>query len=331
MLENIITEITSLIYEETTPEICKKLENAIYIVLGKYDINEKSTDLQCICNLWEKDLQRFLIRKHTDGLSENTLKLYNLHLSRLLQYLNKSIDEITEEDLFIYLTKYKQHRNVSNVYLDNIRLIMSSFFTWQHAKGYISKNPSTGLSIIRYDKKIKQSYSDEELEKLKRGCKDIRDLALVEFLYSTGVRVSELTSLNISDINFSQKCAIVFGKGRKERTVYLSNTSIMYLKDYLNSRNDNNIALFVGKKSPHNRLSKAGIENIISKIGLKVGVKNAHPHRFRRTMATNMLKKGMPIEEVKILLGHVKLDTTMLYCCVNNDNIRYTYNKYMSA
>ena len=164
-----------------------------------------------------------------------------------------------------------------------------------------------------------------------RSCDNIRDLALVECLYSTGVRVSELTSLNISDIDFKQNCAVVLGKGHKERTVYLSQTAIMYLKKYLEQRTDYNDALFVSKRSLHKRLAKSGIENILKKLGAKVNIKNTHPHRFRRTFATNMLKKGMPIEEVKILLGHLKMDTTMLYCCVDNDSVKYTYNKYMSA
>jgi len=332
MLENIVAEIINLVNsDKTTLDINVKIKNSAYIVLNKYEIKEKATEIQCVCNSWEKDLQKFIIRKHTDGLSEKTLKLYTLHLKRLLQYLNKPIKEITEDDLFVYLTQYKQVRKVSNVYLDNMRLVFSSFFTWQHNKGYIDRNPSSGLSKIKCEKKIKQSFNDEELEKIKRGCSNIRDLAIVECLYSTGVRVSELTNLNISDIDFVQKQAIVFGKGRKERTVYLSQTAMMYLKKYLENRSDNNNALFVSQKAPYNRLKKSGIESILKKIGKRANVENVHPHRFRRTFATNMLKKGMPIEEVKILLGHVKLDTTMLYCCINNESIKYTYNKYMSA
>lgn len=252
-------------------------------------------------------------------------------MTKLLRCLNKDVTDITEDDLFMYITNYKRYRNVSNVYLDNIRLVMSTFFTWMHDKGYIQKNPSRGLSRIKAPQKIKYAFTDEELEKIKRGCKNDRDLALVEFLYSTGVRVSELTNLNISDVNFIENNAVVFGKGGKERIVYLSKTASMYLKKYLNSRKDTNNSLFVGNRSPFNRLTKAGVESLLKRIGSKVNVEDIHPHKFRRTFATNMLKKGMPIEEVKILLGHSKLDTTMLYCCIATDNVKHDFNKYMCS
>jgi len=249
----------------------------------------------------------------------------------MLQYLNKPVDEITEADLFLYISAYQKRRRVSNAYLDNIRLVFSSFFGWLSSKGYISRNPAAGLEPIKTEKRIKKPLSDIELEKLRRKCNIERDLALIEFLYSTGVRMSELVALNRQDIDFNSMDVIVYGKGSKEREAYLTAASCMHLKEYLDSRTDDNEALFVSLKAPHKRLTVAGIEEILRKLGRQTGIEKVHPHRFRRTMATNILNKGMPIEEVKELLGHVKLDTTLIYCQVSKENVKHSHRKYMSA
>lgn len=273
----------------------------------------------------------FLVRKRVEGRSEGTINQYNLHLRRMLQYINKPVKEITESDLFMYISMYKKRRKVSNVYLDNIRLVFSSFFGWLNNKGYIGKNPAAGLDPIKSEKRIKKPLSDTELEKLRRKCSMGRDLALIECLYSTGVRVSELIALNRKDIDFDGMKMIVYGKGAKERETYMTAASCMHLKEYLETRMDGNEALFVSLKAPHGRLTVAGVEEILRKLGRSTGIEKVHPHRFRRTMATNILNKGMPIEEVKEILGHVKLDTTMIYCQVNKENVRHHHRKYMSA
>ena len=273
----------------------------------------------------------FLVRKRVEGRSERTLGLYNLHLRRMLQCLNKPVQEITEGDLFLYIERYKRQRQVSGVYLDNIRLVFSSFFGWLNAKGYIRKNPAAGLDPIKTEKRIKKPLSDIELEKLRRKCGLERDLALIEFLYSTGVRVSELVALNRQDIDFVSMDVIVYGKGAKERETYLTAASCMHLKEYLDSRKDDNEALFVSLRAPHKRLTVSGVEEILRRLGRCTGIEKVHPHRFRRTMATNILNKGMPIEEVKEILGHVKLDTTMIYCQVGRENVKHSHRKYMSA
>lgn len=188
-----------------------------------------------------------------------------------------------------------------------------------------------GLEPIKSEKKIKKPFSDEELERLRRACTQDRDIALIEFLYSTGVRASELVSLNRSDIDFCEKNAIVYGKGNKEREVYLTATASLYLKEYLENRTDNDDALFVSIRKPYKRLTIAGLERIVKNLGKSAGVENCHPHRFRRTMATNVLRKGAPLEEVKELLGHSKLDTTMIYCTVSRENVKHTHRKLMSA
>ena len=327
MIEKIITSVLQWMEGRAMGE----LKNALYYVLSEYDISEKCTDVQCIDRSWEAELGTFLVRKRVEGRSERTLKLYNLHLRRMLQCLNKPVQEITEGDLFLYIERYKRQRQVSGVYLDNIRLVFSSFFGWLNAKGYITKNPAAGLDPIKTEKRIKKPLSDIELEKLRRKCGLERDLALVEFLYSTGVRVSELVALNRQDIDFANMDVIVYGKGAKERETYLTAASCMHLKEYLDSRRDDNEALFVSLRAPHKRLTVSGVEEILRRLGRCTGIEKVHPHRFRRTMATNILNKGMPIEEVKEILGHVKLDTTMIYCQVGRENVKHSHRKYMSA
>lgn len=308
-----------------------ELKNALYYVLTEYDITPKCTDVQCVDRSWETELGIFLVRKRVEGRSEKTLIQYNLHLRRMLQCLNKPVEDITEGDLFLYIERYRRSRKVSGIYLDNIRLVFSSFFGWLHNKGYINKNPAAGLDPIKTEKRIKKPLSDTELEKLRRTCRLERDLALLEFLYSTGVRVSELVNLNRQDIDYNNRNAVVYGKGKKERETYLTAASCMHLREYLASRTDSNEALFVGLRAPHKRLTVSGVEDILRRLGRSTGITKVHPHRVRRTMATNILNKGMPVEEVREILGHVKLDTTMIYCQVNRENVRHSHRKYMSA
>lgn len=334
MNEKFITEILQMAigYWDLDQTQCKQFDCGLRILLQKYeDIKERCTDIIDIEKSYLQYLQLFIIRKKTEGKSDRTLEQYQLHLSKLLQYINKPLDKITENDLFIYLAWYQKTRNVSNTYLDNMRLVFSSFFTWCNNKGYIGKNPTIGLEPIKSEKKIKKPFSDEELEKLRRTCTQERDIALIEFLYSTGVRASELISLNRNNVDFVRKTAVVFGKGSKEREVYLTATATLHLKEYLMNRADDNDALFVGLKKPNKRLTVAGLEHIIKDLGKLAGVEHCHPHRFRRTMATNVLRKGMPLEEVKELLGHTKLDTTMIYCSISRENVKYTHQRLMSA
>lgn len=331
MKDEFITNILAKMMGTLTQEQCTELKTALYIELQEYELEKRCTELMDVDQSYIHYLQLFLARKKTEGKSDKTIEQYKLHLTHMLQNLNMPIEKITENDLFVYLAKYKKDKNVSNVYLDNMRLVFSSFFGWLNAKGYISKNPTAGLEPIKVEKKIKQPFSDEELEKLRRICEQERDLALIEFLYSTGVRVSELVALNRKDIDFYGKNVVVYGKGSKERETYLNAASCLHLKAYLDSRTDDNEALFVSARAPHTRLTVAGVEKILQRIGKEAGVQKVHPHRFRRTMATNVLKKGMPLEEVKELLGHTKLDTTMIYCTVSKENVKHSHQKLMSA
>lgn len=331
MKNEFVTKVLSIMMAKISQTQCNELKEALYIALQDYELANRCTELLDLDRSYVHYLQLFIVRKKTEGKSERTLKQYQLHLERMLQFLNMPIEKITENDLFCYLAKYKKDRGVTNVYLDNMRLVFSSFFGWLNAKGYIPRNPAKGLEPIKAEKRIKKPFADEELEMLRRNCEQERDLALLEFLYSTGVRVSELTALNRQDIDFYGKNVVVYGKGSKERETYLTASSCLHLKAYLDSRTDKNEALFVSMKAPHERLTVAGVEKILRRLGNKAGVEKVHPHRFRRTMATNVLKKGMPLEEVKELLGHTKLDTTMIYCTVSRENVKHSHIRLMSA
>jgi site-specific recombinase XerD len=331
MIETIVSEVLHRLAKVLPVEQQKDLQTTLYVVLGKYEITEKSTDLRINDVTWVDDLQRFIERKRISGKSERTLEQYQYQLTRILSYINKPIDKVTEGDLNEYLEKYKLIRKVSNVYLDGIRLIMSSFFGWQHKKGFIPKNPAAGVDPIKVEKRIKKAYSDEELEKIRRKCESIRNLAIVEFLYATGVRISEMCALNRTDVRINEKEIIVFGKGAKEREVFLTPISCMYLKAYLAEREDENEALFVSTKGKHERLRPSGVQAMLRKIGKSLGIEKCHPHRFRRTLATNLLRKGMPLQEVQVVLGHAKIETTLIYCTVDKDGVKADHRKYMAA
>lgn len=329
-MERIINVVLAQMAELTNEQL-QKLDAVLHHVLSEYDFKPRETGVVVQSTEWMEMLNIFLARKTTDGKSVRTIALYKDQLTHLLSYLNKPVKDITENDLFSYLAMYKQVRKVSNRYLDDIRRIMTSFFGWLHRKDFIAKDPSAGLDPIKCEQVIKKPFSDEELELLRTNCDNEREIALVDFLYSTGVRVSELVALNKDDVNLDTLEVIVKGKGNKERQTYLTRTARLHLKKYLETRDDDCEALFVSKRAPHQRMTVTGIQNTLRAIGEKSGVKNTHPHRFRRTMATNVLKKGMPLEEVRTLLGHVKLETTMIYCTVSQENVRRSHAKCMCA
>lgn len=308
----------------------RELKNALNIVFANCSIVEE-TAIRVNDRSWLVDLEDFLMSKALEGKSAETVKRYRYELKRLLSYINKAVYSVTAGDISSYMRAYKRLRQVSNQTLQNVRAVYSSFFAWLRDRGRIRKNPMQLVENIKIEKVLKKPYTDEERELLLRNCKTLRDKAMMEFLYSTAVRVSELARLNREDIHFSRKDLVVWGKGAKERRVYINDRTNMYLREYLQSRTDAEAALFVSIKSPHERLTKAGIEDIIRRVGKRAQVEKAHPHRFRRTAATNALNRGMPVQEVAELLGHANLQTTMRYCTVSQDSVQYHHRKYLSA
>lgn len=271
----------------------------------------------------------FVAAKRIEGCSENTLKYYANTLTKMADSVQKDLCDITTNDLRYYLSVYQGSRNCSKVTLDNVRRILSSFFAWLEDEDYITKSPVRRIHKVKTTKLVKEAFSDEMLERLRDNCTHPRDRALLDLLASTGIRVGELVKLNRSDISFYERECIVLGKGDKERPVYFDAKTKVHLEQYLASRTDENPALFVTLHAPYNRLTIAGVEHFLHRLGNAAQVENVHPHKFRRTMATMAIEKGMPIEQVQKLLGHSKIDTTMHYAIVNQSNVKNAHRKYI--
>lgn len=330
-MEQKIMEILRRMQELLSEKHLQELQNVLRMVFVGCEVIQEKQELRVTNNSWAVDLEDFLMSKALEGKSPNTVERYRYELQRLLSYVNKAVADITDGDISNYMRAYKAIRKISNQTLKNVRAVYSGFFSWLHDREMIRRNPMVLVEGIKVEKKLKRPFTDEERELLLRNCEALRDKAMMEFLYSTAVRVSELVALNKGDIRWATKDLIVFGKGAKERTVYLNDRTNTYMKEYLDSRADDNEALFVSLKGPHERLSKTGIEDIIRRAGKRAGVEKAHPHRFRRTAATNALNRGMPIEEVALFLGHEKLETTLLYCTIDQENLKRDHEKYLSA
>lgn len=308
----------------------RELKTTLQIVFADCEVVQK-TELRVIDRSWTNDMEDFLMSKALEGKSVETVKQYRYQLNRLLSYINKSVSNISDSDISGYLRTYKRIRKVSNQTLQNVRRVFSSFFVWLRDRDRIRKNPMVLVENVKVEKRVKKPFTDAEREKLIRSTTNVRDIAMMEFLYSTAVRVSELSKLNIGDIRFGSRDLIVYGKGAKERTVYINEKSCMYLKMYLENRTDNNPALFVSLKAPHQRLTKAGIENALRTVGKRADVKKVHPHRFRGTSLTNALNRGMPIQEGMIIAGHANPETTMRYSNVDLEGVKYHHKQYLSA
>lgn len=275
-------------------------------------------------------LQLFLDAKKIEGCSERTIQYYKITIEKLLINVTIPIRKMTTEQIRHYLVDYQKINNCSKVTVDNIRRNISSFFSWLEEEDYILKSPMKRIHKIKTKQQVKETISDEAIEQLRDNCKCLRDLAMIDLLYSTGIRVGELVNLNISDVDFDARECVVFGKGDKERKVYFDAKAKIHLQEYLNSRNDSNPALFVTLDAPYDRLKISGVEIRMRKLGRALNLDKIHPHKFRRTMATRAIDKGMPIEQVQKLLGHSQIDTTMQYAIVNQTNVKTSHQKFIA-
>lgn len=274
-------------------------------------------------------LENFLSAKRIEGCSEKSLVYYRNTIQAMLDKVAKPVIEIETDDLREYLTGYQKEKNSSKVTIDNIRRILSSFFSWLEDEDYIVKSPVRRIHRVKSATTIKETYSDENLETMRDSCTELRDLALIDILASTGMRIGELVLLNRKDINFEERECVVFGKGSKERMVYFDARTKIHLQEYLNSRTDNNPALFVSLKAPYDRMKIGGIEARFRGMGRNLGIDKVHPHKFRRTLATMAIDKGMPIEQLQQLLGHKRIDTTLQYAMVKQSNVKIAHRKYI--
>ena len=276
-----------------------------------------------------KLVESFISAKGIEGCSEKTLKYYRTTIETMLISVDKSIRYIQTEDLRSYLINYQNEKQSSRVTIDNIRRILSSFFSWLEDEDYILKSPVRRIHKVKTATNIKETYTDEDLEKMRDNCTERRDLAIIDMLASTGMRVGEMVLLNRNDIDFNERECIVLGKGSKERVVYFDARTKIHLQDYLRSRTDDNPALFVSLKSPYERLKIGGVEVRLREFGKQLGLQRVYPHKFRRTLATTAIDKGMPIEQLQQLLGHRKIDTTLQYAMVKQSNVKLAHKKYI--
>ena len=275
-------------------------------------------------------LKMFLAAKTIEGCSKRTIQYYRVTIEKMLTVMNQPIRKITTEDMRSYLSRYQEWNGCSKVTVDNVRRNISSFFSWLEEENYILKSPMRRIHKIKTNQQVKEIITDEDIERLRDSCKCKRDLAMIDLLYSTGIRVGELVNLNISDVDFEARECVVFGKGGKERKVYFDAKSKLHLQAYLSSRVDDNEALFVTLDAPHDRLKISGVEIRMRSLGRSNNMTRIHPHKFRRTMATRAIDKGMPIEQVQKILGHSQIDTTMQYAMVNQSNVKSSHRKYIS-
>ena len=328
MKDKVITEIQTKMAHVLNNEQLDMLQKVMVGVLQSVELKQSSCeDTQEISN--NGLLKAFLSAKRIEGCSKKSLKYYETTIEAMLGKVNLTIREISTDSLRGYLADYQLERGSSKVTIDNMRRIFSSFFGWLEDEDYILKSPVRRIHKIKTDKPIKETFSDESLELLRDACDEVRDLAMIDLLASTGMRVGELVRLNREDINFHERECVVLGKGGSERVVYFDARTKIHLLNYLESRTDENVALFSTLASPHERLQIGGVETRLREIGKRADLNKVHPHKFRRTLATRAIDKGMPIEQVQHLLGHVKIDTTMHYAMVNQANVKNSHRKFI--
>lgn len=327
MKEELISEVMQRMLPVLDNAQMKQLRQSLEQTLFHYDVSE-STDHPA-----EDDnhdlIEKFIAAKRIEGCSEKTLKYYQTTIGAMVESVAKGVRNIQTEDLRSYLTGYQTKNQSSRVTIDNIRRILSSFFSWLEDEDYIIKSPVRRIHKVKTASNIKETYTDEELEKMRDNCDELRDLAMIDMLSSTGMRVGEMVLLNRDDINFAERECVVFGKGDKERIVYFDARAKLHLQEYLVSRTDDNPALFVTLRAPHERLQIGGVESRLREMGKRLNITKVHPHKFRRTLATVAIDKGMPIEQLQRLLGHQRIDTTLQYAMVKQNNVKMAHKKFI--
>lgn len=327
MRDELISEVVQRMLPYLDNKQLANLQNNLNQVLQRYEvdlINDSNAE-----NDSQELVEKFISAKRVEGCSEKTLKYYLATIEAMNSSLEKDVRIIQTEDLRKYLTDYQIQNGSSKVTIDNIRRILSSFFSWLEDEDYIIKSPVRRIHKVKTVSNIKETYTDEELELMRDNCEELRDLAIVDMLASTGMRIGEMVLLNRDDLNFNERECIVLGKGSKERIVYFDARTKLHLQEYLKSRVDNESALFVTLKAPYKRIQIGGIENRLRELGKNLKIGRVHPHKFRRTLATMAIDKGMPIEQLQRLLGHQRIDTTLQYAMVKQSNVKIAHKKYI--
>jgi site-specific recombinase XerD len=329
MKEQVIREIQQRMQGCLNNAQMRQLQEVLSISLGDKQVTQLTEFTSSIEATNDELMGRFLSAKRVEGCSEKTLKYYRVTLQRFLASTIQHLTQVTTDDLRTYLGQYQQLNQCGKTNMDNIRRILSSFFGWLEDEDYILKSPVRRIRKVKSAQTVKETYSDEALEQLRDACTSLRDLAMLDMFASTGMRVGELVRLNIEDVDFENREVVVLGKGDKERPVYFDARTKIHLRNYLASRTDSNPALFVSLHKPYKRLQVSGVEIRLRGLGAYLGLTKVHPHKFRRTLATRAIDKGMPIEQVQCLLGHAKIDTTMQYAQVNQNNVKTSHRRYI--
>ena len=298
--------------------------------LSECEITPKATEEEQRNKENAELLGTFISSKKVEGCSDKTIHYYKSSIEKLIATVKKNVCDIATNDIRCYLAEQQEQRGLSKVTIDNLRRIYSSFFSWLEDEDYITKSPVRRIHKVRTDALVKEVLTDENIEVLRDSCQELRDIAMIDLLLSTGMRVGELVKINREDIDFQERQCVVFGKGNKEREVYFNARTKIHLKKYLEQRTDTNPALFVSLHEPHTRLTISGVEVRLRQLGKKVNLNKVHPHKFRRTLATMAIDKGMPIEQVQKMLGHVKIDTTLHYAMVNQTNVKIAHRKFLN-
>lgn len=329
-IDAIIKNVVNTMQGSLDEEQVRKLENVLYINFHGVKLQEECTMLVTSESHWSKILKLFIASKRLENCAQGTIDRYIDCVTKLVGYLNKRFEDITTNDIRYYLAMYQETRHISTSYMDTLRRYFSSFFGWLSDEGFISKNPMRRIKHIKVPKRIMKPFSSAEREHLRCNAKRERDIAIMEFLYSTAARIGEVTALNRKDIDWGNKEVIIYGeKGKKERKVYLTDECAYHLRKYLASRTDNDPALFVACKKPFNRLGSEAIWSMLSKLGKKTDI-HAHPHKFRRTLLTDAGGRGIPLQEIQAYAGHKKPDTTMMYVTVSESNVKASFRRYIA-
>lgn len=326
MIEILMNEIEQAMIPALNNEQLSQLRKVMEFTFRNICVTEKEQTEQQVD---DRIVEKFLAAKRVEGCSDKSIHYYHSTLNNALRKVGKDVKHITTDDLRAYLDEYQQTSGASRVTVDNIRRILSSFFSWLEDESYIIKSPVRRIHKVKTGKTVKETYTDEALERMRDYCDTARDLAIIDILASTGMRVGELVKLNRSDIDFQNRECIVTGKGNKQRKVYFDARTKIHLQNYLSERTDDNEALFVTLLAPYNRLQISGVEIRLRQLGRELNIHRVHPHKFRRTLATMAIDKGMPIEQVQHLLGHQSLDTTLQYAMVNQANVKLSHRKFI--
>lgn len=329
--EQFVDGFTTNLYGKIPEEALKVVQNELFLYVQNYDLEQRETAVGQYTGYLPECYKVYFVSRKIEGLSTKTLEQYQLYLNDFFLSVNKELEEITANDIRVYLYTVQKQRNISNRTLDSRRSALHAFFEWATNEGYIDKNPCRAIKVIKYERKEREGLTQIELEKVRMACKDIREKALIEFLYSSGARVTEACTIKISEVDFDKREVLLFGKGSKHRKSYISAKCALYLTEYLKSRTDQSEQLFVSERRPHGPLKKEAIERIIRNLGKRSGIgRDLFPHLFRHTVATDMLQKSVPVTNVQRMLGHVSINTTMVYAKVKDEDVKNNHHKYIN-